>query len=226
MPKDATISGPKQEVEIKLRLGSVAEGRGRLRKAGFRLEKRRVLEQNVIFDTPGHALRRGGVVLRLRTSGARSLVTFKGPAERGKYKIRKEIEFEVQRGGGPAFIQVLEALGYRPAFRYEKYRTEYALPAAASRVALPAAGSGVAMPAAASRVALPAAGSGVAMPAAASGVAMLDETPAGVFLELEGPPRWIDRTARRLGFGEADYITASYAELHRSGGRGGHDMLF
>jgi adenylate cyclase class 2 len=47
-----------------------------------------------------------------------------------------------------------------------------------------------------------------------SGVAMLDETPIGVFLELEGPPRWIDRTARRLGFSRADYITASYGGLY------------
>jgi adenylate cyclase class 2 len=46
------------------------------------------------------------------------------------------------------------------------------------------------------------------------GVAMLDETPVGVFLELEGAPRWIDRTARRLGFGKADYITASYGRLY------------
>jgi adenylate cyclase class 2 len=47
-----------------------------------------------------------------------------------------------------------------------------------------------------------------------SGVAHLDETPVGDFLELEGPPEWIDRSARRLGFTEADYITASYATLY------------
>jgi len=56
---------------------------------------------------------------------------------------------------------------------------------------------------------------------------MLDETPLGVFLELEGPARWIDRTARALGFSESDYITDSYAELHRRsrGGEAG-DMVF
>ena len=32
-----------------------------------------------------------------------------------------------------------------------------------------------------------------------AGVATLDETPVGVFLELEGTPPWIDRTARLLG---------------------------
>lgn len=46
------------------------------------------------------------------------------------------------------------------------------------------------------------------------GHATLDETPIGVFLELEGPPAWIDRAAARLGFDAADYITASYGALY------------
>ena len=47
-----------------------------------------------------------------------------------------------------------------------------------------------------------------------AGMAMLDETPVGVYLELEGEPRWIDRTARQLGFSERDYIVHSYARLY------------
>jgi adenylate cyclase class 2 len=47
-----------------------------------------------------------------------------------------------------------------------------------------------------------------------SGEIMLDETPVGVFIELEGTPSWIDRTARKLEFNEAAYITASYARLY------------
>jgi adenylate cyclase class 2 len=43
----------------------------------------------------------------------------------------------------------------------------------------------------------------------------LDETPIGVFLELEGPADWIDKTARRLGFSPQDYVTASYGSLYR-----------
>lgn len=46
------------------------------------------------------------------------------------------------------------------------------------------------------------------------GVVSLDETPIGDFFELEGPPEWIDATAAHLGFGEAAYITASYATLY------------
>jgi adenylate cyclase class 2 len=46
------------------------------------------------------------------------------------------------------------------------------------------------------------------------GIATLDETPVGVFLELEGPPDWIDHAASDLGFSESDYITISYASLY------------
>ncbi len=45
-------------------------------------------------------------------------------------------------------------------------------------------------------------------------VASLDRTPIGTFLELEGPRRWIDRIAARLGYTPADYITRSYAALY------------
>jgi adenylate cyclase, class 2 len=46
------------------------------------------------------------------------------------------------------------------------------------------------------------------------GTITLDETPIGSFLELEGAPKWIDRTARQLGFSRADYITRSYGNLY------------
>lgn len=45
------------------------------------------------------------------------------------------------------------------------------------------------------------------------GHALLDETPVGRFLELEGPPAWIDRTARKLGLGRRDYILQTYAGI-------------
>ena len=50
--------------------------------------------------------------------------------------------------------------------------------------------------------------------AAAHGKVLLDETPIGNFLEIEGSPRWIDRTARALGFFDGDYITRSYGYLY------------
>lgn len=41
----------------------------------------------------------------------------------------------------------------------------------------------------------------------------LDETPIGNFMELEGPSRWIDATAKELGFPRSSYITLSYGRL-------------
>jgi adenylate cyclase class 2 len=45
------------------------------------------------------------------------------------------------------------------------------------------------------------------------GQVVVDETPIGNFCEIEGPPRWIDATAKRLGVTAADYITKNYATL-------------
>lgn len=45
------------------------------------------------------------------------------------------------------------------------------------------------------------------------GAVVVDETPIGNFCEIEGPPRWIDATAKKLGVGAKDYITKNYATL-------------
>jgi len=42
---------------------------------------------------------------------------------------------------------------------------------------------------------------------------VVDETPIGNFCEIEGPPRWIDATARKLGITPKEYITKNYATL-------------
>ncbi len=46
------------------------------------------------------------------------------------------------------------------------------------------------------------------------GVITLDETPVGNYMEIEGQAEWIDATAHRLGFTEADYITSSYGAIY------------
>jgi adenylate cyclase class 2 len=45
------------------------------------------------------------------------------------------------------------------------------------------------------------------------GQVVVDETPIGNFCEIEGPPRWIDATAKKLGVSPADYVTKNYATL-------------
>ena len=45
------------------------------------------------------------------------------------------------------------------------------------------------------------------------GQIVVDETPIGNFCEIEGPSRWIDATAKKLGVNAEDYITRNYAML-------------
>ncbi len=45
------------------------------------------------------------------------------------------------------------------------------------------------------------------------GHVLLDETPIGNIGEIEGSPRWIDATARKLGIAPKNYITDTYAPM-------------
>lgn len=58
----------------------------------------------------------------------------------------------------------------------------------------------------------------------------LDETPIGVYLEIEAQPTSIRSFARKLGYGEAEFITATYFELfkeyRRANGGNERDMKF
>jgi adenylate cyclase, class 2 len=62
------------------------------------------------------------------------------------------------------------------------------------------------------------------------GTLLLDETPIGNFIELEGEPAWIDRLALELGYTPEDYILASYGLLflrwRHERGLPPHDMVF
>jgi adenylate cyclase, class 2 len=48
------------------------------------------------------------------------------------------------------------------------------------------------------------------------GHCVLDETPLGLYAELEGPSEWIDETARRLGIDASQFIKLSYGRIFES----------
>lgn len=58
----------------------------------------------------------------------------------------------------------------------------------------------------------------------------LDETPVGMFVELEGPAEAIDRAAAELGYAKKDYIVKSYLAIYldecRKQGESPKDMVF
>ena len=114
----------RREIEIKLAVHSPRSIRRRLAELGFRRASKRQFERNLLYDFPDRRLRKEGTLLRLRSTGGRDLLTFKGRRVReGRFKERPEIETRVS--DGPEMGRVLEALGLRVAFRYEKYRTLY-----------------------------------------------------------------------------------------------------
>jgi adenylate cyclase class 2 len=116
---------PDHETEIKLSVSNARAAKLRLAGLGFRKIEPRHFERNFLFDFPDLRLHKSSCVVRLRHEGKRSLLTFKGPPLRSStYKIRREIETEVE--DGHRFREILEALGLRAIFCYEKYRTTFA----------------------------------------------------------------------------------------------------
>ncbi len=160
------------EVEIKFVLHDLRAIERKLRALRFRRLTPRTHEMNTLYDLPGAVLRRRGELLRLRQYGEKWKLTHKGRGRAGRHKSRVENETSVAEGHHMQAI--LQALGFAPSFRYEKFRSEWS---------------------------------------DGAGHVVLDETPIGNFGEIEGPPRWIDRTARALGIAPEQYITDSYAQL-------------
>ena len=112
------------EVEVKIPLANRAAAESRLKQAGFQVSAARQWESNDIYDTPDQSLRGKEMLLRLRQSGDKSVITWKGPGSPGPHKSRPELETSL--GSLETFSRILEQLGYQRSFRYEKYRTEYA----------------------------------------------------------------------------------------------------
>ena len=193
----------RREIEVKLKVSDSKGVRALLRRIGA-VPFGTVFETNTLYDTPQGSFRRTGRLLRLRVekpvgdratrSGPRNsqlgqtpraLLTYKAPAgsrtrSRRAHHYKERLESEVEVGNPEGLKPILEVLGLRPGFRYEKFRTSYRFPGLKLLLV------------------------------------DLDETPIGVFLELEGPRVSIDRAARRLGYSAADYLTSTYWELFQN----------
>jgi adenylate cyclase class 2 len=115
------------ETEIKFRVESVDRLVIRLREAGFGQQTQRAFESNVLYDTPGRTMRTRTEILRIRNYAGKWTVTHKrlpdvGPGE-DAHKHRVETETEVADGN--VLAEVFRSIGLLPAFRYEKWRSEW-----------------------------------------------------------------------------------------------------
>jgi adenylate cyclase class 2 len=115
------------ETEIKFRVDDLPALANRLTAAGFTVQTARSFESNILYDTPDRKMRARTEILRIRNYAGRCILTHKrlpdiGPGE-DAHKHRIETETEVSDGDNLALI--FHSLGLDPAFRYEKWRTEW-----------------------------------------------------------------------------------------------------
>lgn len=115
------------ETEVKFRVGDAEELGRRLGLDGFRCVTPRAFESNTLYDTPDRRMRARTEILRIRSYAGRTVLTHKRPPEDGPGEDRHKhrIETETEVADGAALAEVFHSLGLMPAFRYEKWRSEW-----------------------------------------------------------------------------------------------------
>ena len=111
------------EREVKLRFDSPDQARSAILSAGATPLRSRRLQEDALLDTEDEVLRRRRCVLRIRTESGKSLMTYKGPVQLSRMKLRPEHETIIS--DGEVMLRVFEELGLHVWWRYEKYREEY-----------------------------------------------------------------------------------------------------
>jgi adenylate cyclase class 2 len=119
-------AGRREEIEIKLPCDDLEALRERLRAEGSALRAPRHDESNDLYDDPEGRLSKSGRALRLRRTSGGAILTFKGPA-RFRDGIKRREEREVRVSDAQEAEAILEGLGLRRRFRYEKKREEWVL---------------------------------------------------------------------------------------------------
>ncbi len=201
-----------KEREIKLRIEDLPGLRRRLAKLGARVVRPRLHERNALFDTAEGLLARREQLLRIRTESPvgrrakqarRTVVTFKRPIispGSNKSRERHKVREEIE-------LEVSDAKALATIFEGLGMSRWFQYEKFRTTFGLPVSNAW-----------------------AAGLLIELDETPIGVFLELEGPASAIDRAAKALGFEKRDYILANYMVLYREDcrrrGKAPRDMLF
>jgi adenylate cyclase, class 2 len=199
MPKTAH----REEIEIKLRVPDVAALRSLLKRLRVREIAPRTHELNTLYDTPQKELRRRGQLIRIRieqpapgfgkrprNENAVAILTYKGPSRSSRNskivgrQSNLRRHFKIKE---EAEVLLGGAGQMDRILRALGFHPVFQYEKFRTTYALP----------------------GV------SGLKIeLDETPVGIYLELEGPVAGIDRGARLLGYDRKEYMTDTYGSLY------------
>lgn len=212
-----------QEIEIKLRISDAKALNRSLKRLGARpagAGTGRVHEWNVIFDTPEGGLAKHGQLLRIRIEtpstkskkgkpmlDQRTLLTFKRPIVAGSATPGNAEENPRHKVREEFEVEVADAGVLTSIFEGLGMRGWFRYEKYRTTFRLPGTASW------------------------AKGLLIeLDETPLGVFVELEGPASAIDRAAQELGYSRRDYVLKNYLVLYleecRRQGKEPKDMVF
>jgi adenylate cyclase class 2 len=115
------------ETEIKFSVDDLEALARRLEGAGFHLDTPRTFERNVLYDTPERLLRARTEIVRIRFYGGKWTLTHKRVPDDGPGEDRHKHRLETETGidDGAALAEVFRSIGLVPAFRYEKWRSEW-----------------------------------------------------------------------------------------------------
>lgn len=175
-----------REIEVKVRVRDVAALLQRFRRLGAR-NRGRVFERNVLFDTHGSRFRLSGRLLRVRVEAPAPAKYLR--AGRGGAKLTFKAPSQVASKSRYKENLEREAPLHQPG-RFERKLRSLGF------------------------------ASGFTYEKYRTAFRLgdlhldLDQTPVGVFLELEGTSQAIDRAARAMGFEARDYIRSTYWDLY------------
>ncbi len=186
-----------EEIEIKLRVPDPAALRRRLKRLRALKITPRTYESNTLYDTPQQDLRRRGQLIRIRIEQPASsfkkrrtneitqaILTYKGPIHESPHAIKRGRHFKIKE---EAEVSVTTPNELAKILRALGLHPSFQYEKFRTTYALPAI----------------------------RGLKIeLDETPVGIYLELEGPVAAIDRAARLLGYDRKDYLTETYGSLY------------
>ena len=113
------------EIEVKFALRDRNELVRKLHEIGAQRLYPETFEDNIVLDRRGD-LKTKGALLRVRKFGKYSIATYKGPMSiDGGVKTREEVQTGVE--SFELAIQLFDALGFKPVFRYQKFREVWRL---------------------------------------------------------------------------------------------------
>ncbi len=189
-----------REIEVKLRVADVPAMLRKLTTLGARCESR-VLERNTLYDTPASDFRRRGALLRIRaeTPAPRRGAQSPNPAYRASSTRRT-----ILTSKAPAALRSARDRRYK-----EKLERELVVPGSPTHWDRKLRSLGLRPGFRYDKIR-----STFRLRRLPSLAIELDETPAGIFLELEGLPHDIDRAARALGYSSRDYYRGTYWDVY------------